>query len=99
MMVATVRKAWLSATTVPSAVSMGHTRRAALAFTTMDRNIGRRRETWRILLSVYVSRVAAPGVSVATNHTAPTLGGTMDASKRLLEQAEQEYAKLKTALR
>jgi hypothetical protein len=34
MMVATVRKAWLSANTVPSAVSMSHRRHAALAFIT-----------------------------------------------------------------
>jgi hypothetical protein len=63
MMVATVRKAWLSANTVPSAVSMGQARRAALAFTTMDRTIGRRRETWRILLSVYVFHESPGAVS------------------------------------
>jgi hypothetical protein len=59
---------------------------------------GRRYETWRILLSMRVSRIAARGVLLSTNHTPPTVGGTMDAKKQLLEQAEQEYAALKTAI-
>jgi hypothetical protein len=98
MMVATVRKAWLSANTVPSAVSMSHRRHAALAFITADPTNGRRRETWRILPSMCVFTDRRARCLSAMNCTPPNVGGAVDARQQLLEQAEQEYAGLKTAI-